>query len=234
MATPPVEAVVVDNKVAEALDKDAHHSKATLFVRNIPYDATNQELEEFFSDLGPIRSCFVVTDKTQEETEKVQNRGYGYVHYALAEDAQRAITELKDVKFRGARKLKIELALKKGEKAQERPAPKPVVAKAPTPKTSDTTPKARPATADTPADHFVTIEVSGLGSDITKKHIYKRARKIAAVENIEYPIQDKEGVGEYQKLDLQACPLPFFFSFYTHLYILFQLASSSVHMMMPN
>ncbi|CAO3690899.1 unnamed protein product [Umbelopsis ramanniana] len=194
MATPPVEAIVVDNKVAEASDKDAHHSKATLFVRNIPYDATNNELEEFFSDLGPIRSCFVVMDKTQEEAEKVQNRGYGYVHYALAEDAQRAITELKDVKFRGARKLKIELALKKGEKPQERPAPKPVVAKAPTPKIPDTTPKERPATTDAPADHFVTIEVSGLGSDITKKHIYKRARKIATVENIEYPIQDKEGL----------------------------------------
>jgi nucleolar protein 4 len=197
MATPPAEATVVDNKVADTTEKDTHHSKATLFVRNIPYDATNQELEEFFSDLGPIRSCFVVMDKSEEEPEKVQNKGYGYVHYALAEDAQRAITELKDVKFRGGRKLKIELALKKGEKPQERPAPKPAVAKAPTPKVPDTTQQARPATTDAPADHFVTVEVSGLGSDITKKHIYKRARKIATVENIEYPIQDKEGVGEY-------------------------------------
>ncbi|KAG2186530.1 hypothetical protein INT44_002754 [Umbelopsis vinacea] len=193
MATPPVEAIVVDNKVADTSENDAHHSKATLFVRNIPYDATNQELEEFFSDIGPTRSCFVVMDKSQEEAEKVQNKGYGYVHYALAEDAQRAITELKDVKFRGGRKLKVELALKKGEKAQERPAPKPAVEKTPTPKIPDTTTKALPEITYAPAHHYVTVEVSGLGSDITKKHIYKRARKIATVENIEYPIQDKEG-----------------------------------------
>jgi nucleolar protein 4 len=196
MANSPVEATTVDIKATEASEKDAHHSKATLFVRNIPYDATNQELEEFFSELGPIRSCFVVMDRNQEGTEKVQNRGYGYVHYALPEDAQRALTELKDVKFRGGRKLKIELALKKGEKVQERPASKPAATKPHTTKTPDTTKKAH-LTTDVPLENFVTVEVSGLGSDITKKHIYKRARKIATVENIDYPIQDKEGVGEF-------------------------------------
>jgi len=198
MATSSVEATAVDTKTHEASEKDSHHSKATLFVRNIPYDATNQELEEFFSELGPIRSCFVVTDKTQEESGKVQNKGFGYVHYALAEDAQRALTELKDIKFRGARKLKIELALKKGEKGSERPAPKPATAKPATPKPA--APKAAVSATtqqpahDVPVDHYLTVQVSGLGADITKKHIYKRARKIATVQNIDYPIEDQQGV----------------------------------------
>lgn len=208
MASSPVEATAVEVKTHDASDKDSHHSKATLFVRNIPYDATNQELEEFFSDLGPIRSCFVVTDNTPEETGKVQNKGFGYVHYALAEDAQRALTELKDIKFRGARKLKIELALKKGEKAPERPAPKSAAAK---PAAVQSTPVEKPTTQpadlaksqeqapDVPQDHYLTVQVSGIGADTTKKHIYKRARKIATVENISYPIEDNEGVGESWK-----------------------------------
>jgi nucleolar protein 4 len=192
MATSTTEATNVDVKVTESTEKDAHHSKATLFVRNIPYDATNQELEEFFSDLGPIRSCFVVMDKAQEEAAKPQNKGFGYVHYALAEDAQRAVTELKDTKFRGARKLKIEFALKKGEKAADRPAPKPSTPKPVAAK--PITPKVEQETAA--PDNYLTIEVSGLGDEITKKHIYKRARKIATVENIDYPIQGKQGTGK--------------------------------------
>lgn len=193
MATSTTEATNVDVKVIDATEKNTQHSKATLFVRNIPYDATNHELEEFFSDLGPIRSCFVVMDKAQEEdTAKPQNKGFGYVHYALAEDAQRAVTELKDTKFRGARKLKIEFALKKGEKAADRPAPKPAAPK-PVPAAKPIAPKVEQEIA-APVN-YLTIEVSGLGDEITKKHIYKRARKIATVENIDYPIEGKQGIG---------------------------------------
>ncbi|KAG2173696.1 hypothetical protein INT43_005116 [Umbelopsis isabellina] len=194
MATSTTEATNVDVKVIDATEKDSQHSKATLFVRNIPYDATNHELEEFFSDLGPIRSCFVVMDKSQEDAAKPQNKGFGYVHYALAEDAQRAVTELKDTKFRGARKLKIEFALKKGEKAADRPAPKPATAPKPVAAAKPIAPKVEHQTAA--PDNYLTIEVTGLGDEITKKHIYKRARKIATVENIDYPIEGKQGTAQ--------------------------------------
>src|SRR5439155_18726807 len=42
------------------------YSNTTLFVRRIPYDATNSDFEAFFSEIGPLRSCFLVKDK--EET----------------------------------------------------------------------------------------------------------------------------------------------------------------------
>ena len=35
----------------------------TLFVRNLPYSATNEQLEQLFGDVGPIKRCFVVKNK---------------------------------------------------------------------------------------------------------------------------------------------------------------------------
>lgn len=101
-------------------------AKLTLFVRGLPFEATSKDLEDFFGDIGPIRKCFVVTDRSTEEEKKeegenkapVKNKGFGYVHYALEEDAQAALTKLKNVKFMG-RKLKIELAKRKSETVRE-------------------------------------------------------------------------------------------------------------------
>ncbi|KAJ2002107.1 RNA recognition motif-containing protein [Coemansia sp. RSA 2322] len=46
------------------------YAKSMLFVRGIPKDATNQELEEYFSNIGPVRSCFVVGEKKPEAPAK--------------------------------------------------------------------------------------------------------------------------------------------------------------------
>ena len=35
----------------------------TLFIRNLPFSATNKTLEDVFSDIGPLKQCFVVKDK---------------------------------------------------------------------------------------------------------------------------------------------------------------------------
>jgi len=42
---------------------DTKSTSKTLFVRNLPYSATNEQLEELFSDIGPIKRCFVVKNK---------------------------------------------------------------------------------------------------------------------------------------------------------------------------
>ncbi|KAI9276260.1 hypothetical protein BY458DRAFT_532829 [Sporodiniella umbellata] len=91
------------------------HAKLTLFVRGLPFDATNGDLEEFFGEIGPVRKCFVVTERKEEGSDKpLRNKGFGYVHYAMEEDAQTALTKLKGTKFKG-RKIKIELAKRKAE-----------------------------------------------------------------------------------------------------------------------
>ena len=35
----------------------------TLFVRNLPYSTVKETLEDVFSDYGPIKQCFIVTDR---------------------------------------------------------------------------------------------------------------------------------------------------------------------------
>ena len=43
--------------------KDLEAQRKTLFVRNLPYTATDKELEDVFSEYGPIKRSFVVKDK---------------------------------------------------------------------------------------------------------------------------------------------------------------------------
>jgi nucleolar protein 4 len=126
MSDEVVEKKQFTKKINKKESSEDPHAKLTLFVRGLPFDATSKDLEDFFGEIGPIRKCFVVTDRSTEEEKKedaevkapVKNKGFGYVHYALEEDAQSAITKLKNVKFMG-RKLKIELAKRKSETVRE-------------------------------------------------------------------------------------------------------------------
>ncbi|KAI8888792.1 RNA-binding domain-containing protein [Backusella circina FSU 941] len=92
---------------------DDAHAKLTIFIRGLPFEATDKDLEDFFGEIGPVRKCFVVVDRS---SEKKLNKGFGYVHYALEEDAQTALTKLKNVPFMG-KKLRLELAKRKSETA---------------------------------------------------------------------------------------------------------------------
>ncbi|RUS81801.1 hypothetical protein EGW08_010438 [Elysia chlorotica] len=74
-------------------DTSERHGKGkTLFVRNLPYTTTNETLEKVFSDIGPLKSCFVVKDKDSGKC-----RGFGYVKFTLLEDAEKALTLVKKV-----------------------------------------------------------------------------------------------------------------------------------------
>ncbi|XP_052808142.1 RNA-binding protein 28-like isoform X3 [Mya arenaria] len=57
----------------------------TIFVRNIPYSITNEQLENKFSDFGPIKQCFLVNDKASGKS-----RGFGYIKFTVLEDAKQA------------------------------------------------------------------------------------------------------------------------------------------------
>ncbi|XP_062929034.1 RNA-binding protein 28 [Mobula hypostoma] len=77
----------------------------TVFVRNLPTSANNERLEEIYSELGPVKRCFVVKEKGSQTC-----RGFGYVTFALPDDAKKA---LKEVKFYDGQKLFASLAKKK-------------------------------------------------------------------------------------------------------------------------
>ena len=49
--------------VGAKITKDTTLSSTTLFVRNLPFSFDNKELENLFSEVGPVKRCFVVKDK---------------------------------------------------------------------------------------------------------------------------------------------------------------------------
>ncbi|XP_037538776.1 RNA-binding protein 28 isoform X2 [Nematolebias whitei] len=80
-------------------------SAHTLYVNSLPAAATNERLEQIFSEVGPVKQCFVVKEKGTEKC-----RGFGFVTYAMEEDAQRALKEIKDY---DGKKLSLKVANKK-------------------------------------------------------------------------------------------------------------------------
>lgn len=90
---------VVADPVLKSKTGPSDVSKTTLFIRNVPFDCENGEFETFFSEFGPLKGCFVVKDPTQEG----RCRGIGFVHFALAEDAEKTMKALEagEAKFRG-------------------------------------------------------------------------------------------------------------------------------------
>ena len=86
------------------------HSNTTLFVRNIPFGTDKDTLQTFFTEFGPLQTCFLVAKK---EPGEVTHAGYGFVQFAIKEDACVAVNELSKkhgVKKLQGRRLKVEFA----------------------------------------------------------------------------------------------------------------------------
>ena len=67
-----------------------------LFVGNLPYDATEEEIREHFSTVGNLSYVSIPLDR---ETGK--KRGFAFVEYADAEQAEEAIRQFNNQPFKG-------------------------------------------------------------------------------------------------------------------------------------
>uniref|UniRef100_A0A452QS64 RNA-binding protein 28 n=1 Tax=Ursus americanus TaxID=9643 RepID=A0A452QS64_URSAM len=100
----------------------------TLFVGRLPPSARSEQLEELFSQVGPVKQCFVVTEKGSKAC-----RGFGYVTFSMLEDVQRALKEI--TAFEGC-KINVTIAKKKQrnkskEKGENEPPEKELKPKKP-------------------------------------------------------------------------------------------------------
>jgi len=59
-----------------------------IYVGNLPWSATESELTELFSSIGPVQSVSVITDR-----ETGRSRGFGFVEMDDS-DAEKAISQL--------------------------------------------------------------------------------------------------------------------------------------------
>lgn len=67
-----------------------------LFVGRLPYEATNSQLEELFSQVGKVQSVNVITDRYSG-----QGKGFAFVEMETAEEAQKAIEKLNGYNLNG-------------------------------------------------------------------------------------------------------------------------------------
>ena len=58
-----------------------------LFVGNLPYNVSSEDLERAFGEAGTVTSARVITDR-----ETGQSRGFGFVEMGSAADGQKAIS----------------------------------------------------------------------------------------------------------------------------------------------
>lgn len=75
-----------------------------LFVGNLPYSATNDQLRDLFASVGEVTDVNIINDR-----ETGRSRGFGFVEMATDALAQEAIEALDGVDFNG-RTLKINVA----------------------------------------------------------------------------------------------------------------------------
>ena len=82
-----------------------------IFVSNLGYSFTSEDLSELFSEYGSVESARVITDKFTK-----QSRGFGFVEMADEDAATKAIKELNGSMHDG-RSIKVVEARPKEEKS---------------------------------------------------------------------------------------------------------------------
>lgn len=61
-------------------------NKKKLYVGNLPYQLTSDELKSMFSEFGEIVDAVVITDR-----DSGRSKGFGFVEFSSEEDAKKAV-----------------------------------------------------------------------------------------------------------------------------------------------
>jgi RNA recognition motif-containing protein len=83
---------------------------AKLFVGNISFTVTENDLQDFFAGIGAVISVNIIQDRATG-----RSRGFGFVEMANQEDAKKAISELNQKDFHG-RQITVKEALPKEDR----------------------------------------------------------------------------------------------------------------------
>lgn len=107
---------------------DEDRSGCTLFVKNLNFDTTEKRLKKTFKKVGTLKSVTIVTkenpkyarakDKSLEKAKLSQ--GYGFVEFAKASDAKKALKKL-DGKTIDGHKIELKIS-NRGQKRVPKPA----------------------------------------------------------------------------------------------------------------
>lgn len=83
-----------------------------LYVGNLPYKMTDEELRSYFSSSGTVESAIIIFDR-----ETGRSKGFGFVEMASPDEAQAAIEAFDGIEYEG-RNLRVNIA----KERERRPA----------------------------------------------------------------------------------------------------------------
>jgi RNA recognition motif-containing protein len=92
------------SRIAAYMEKRCNLMETKLYVGNLSFEVTDQELEQLFSQYGEVVSATVIRDRDTD-----RSRGFGFVEFSQKEDAQKAKEEMNGKEFTG-RALRIDEA----------------------------------------------------------------------------------------------------------------------------
>ncbi|AWU43651.1 RNA-binding protein [Blattabacterium sp. (Cryptocercus kyebangensis)] len=69
-----------------------------LYVGNLSYDMTEQELKEYFESIGEVINAKIIFD---ESTSNKRSKGFGFIEMSNKENAKQAIEKLNGTEFMG-------------------------------------------------------------------------------------------------------------------------------------
>jgi len=85
-----------------------------IYVGNVPFATTEEELEAHFAEYGSVTSARIITDRNTG-----RSKGFGFVEMSNDDEAQQAINQLNGQEFLG-RNLKINEARPREERPPRR------------------------------------------------------------------------------------------------------------------
>ena len=86
-----------------------------IYVGNLSYGLTEDELKEVFAEFGEVSSAAIITDKYSG-----RSKGFGFVEMPTQSEAEEAIRSLDGKSVKG-RNLKVNQARPREERPQRRP-----------------------------------------------------------------------------------------------------------------
>lgn len=97
------------NQYSKNLDENKVLKMSTkLFVGNLPYTITEEELKELFSNHGNVEEVKIV-----REQETGRSKGFGFVSMSSEEECKNAIDNLNGQEI-NSRKIKVDTAIDRG------------------------------------------------------------------------------------------------------------------------
>jgi len=85
-----------------------------IYVGNLPYNITEDELRDVFAEFGEVSQASVITDKFSG-----QSKGFGFVEMPNNSEADEAIKALNESSLKG-RNIKVNQAKPRGDRPQRR------------------------------------------------------------------------------------------------------------------